>query len=82
MSRPRRPDEGGASDRSRSTDFLHYIGHIDDDGFQCRDGRVDGTTLDQVGIGTFLLNACNSYDQGLGLVEQGAIAGIVPLNES
>ncbi|KAB1194871.1 hypothetical protein GJR96_14065 [Haloferax sp. MBLA0076] len=63
------------------TDFLHYIGHIDDDGFQCRDGKVDAETLDHVGTGAFFLNACQSYDQGLALVEAGAIGGIVTFSE-
>ncbi|WP_411963187.1 hypothetical protein [Haloferax sp. YSMS24] len=63
------------------TDFLHYIGHIDEEGFQCRDGKVDAETLDHVGTGAFLLNACQSYDQGLALVEAGAIGGIVTFSE-
>ena len=62
-------------------DFFHYIGHTDRDGFTCSDGKLDVTTLDSVGVDTFLLNACNSYHQGLALVEQGAIGGIVTLNE-
>ncbi|ELZ85881.1 hypothetical protein C453_08698 [Haloferax elongans ATCC BAA-1513] len=63
------------------TDFLHYIGHIDGDGFQCRDGKVDAETLDHVGTGAFFLNACQSYDQGLALVEAGAIGGIVTFSD-
>ncbi|KTG08248.1 hypothetical protein [Haloferax profundi] len=63
------------------TDFLHYIGHIDDDGFQCRDGKVDAETVEDVGTAAFLLNACRSYDQGLALVEAGAIGGIVTFSE-
>jgi hypothetical protein len=35
-------------------DFLHYIGHIDADGFECRDGRLDVRTLDRVGVDAFL----------------------------
>ena len=62
-------------------EFFHYIGHTERDGFVCRDGKLDVTTVDSVGIDTFLLNACNSYNQGLGLVEKGAIGGIVTLNE-
>jgi len=63
------------------TDFLHYIGHTDREGFTCSDGKLDAATLESVGVDTFLLNACNSYHQGLALVEQGAIGGIVTLNE-
>ena len=62
-------------------DFLHYIGHIDHEGFTCDDGKLDVTDLDVVGADTFLLNACNSYHQGLAMVERGAIGGIVTLNE-
>ncbi|NHX38501.1 MULTISPECIES: caspase family protein [Haloarcula] len=62
-------------------EFFHYIGHTEHDGFVCRDGKLDVTTLDSVGVDTFLLNACNSYNQGLSLVEKGAIGGIVTLNE-
>ncbi|EMA11682.1 caspase family protein [Haloarcula marismortui] len=62
-------------------EFFHYIGHTEHDGFVCRDGKLDVTTIDSIGIDTFLLNACNSYNQGLALVEKGAIAGIVTLNE-
>ncbi|WP_343233065.1 hypothetical protein [Natrinema halophilum] len=61
------------------SDFFHYIGHIDDAGFRCSDGVLDATTLDSVGIQAFLLNACQSHDQGLALVEAGSIGGIVTL---
>jgi hypothetical protein len=61
--------------------FLHYIGHIDEDGFECTDGRLDVATLEETGIDAFLLNACNSYQQGLSLIEAGAIGGIVTLAE-
>jgi hypothetical protein len=62
-------------------EFLHYIGHIDADGFECADGRLDATSLDAVGPDAFLLNACQSYEQGVGLVEAGAIGGIVTLSD-
>jgi hypothetical protein len=58
---------------SRERDFLHYIGHIDGDGFQCANGRLDATALPDTGVDAFLLNACNSYQQGLRLVEAGAV---------
>ncbi len=61
-------------------DFVHYIGHIDETGFRCADGRLDATELDTVGIDAFFLNACQSYEQGLELVRSGAIGGIVTLS--
>ncbi len=65
----------------RDFDFLHYIGHIDDDGFRCPDGRLDVADVDRVGADAFFLNACQSYEQGISLIERGAIGGIVTLNE-
>ncbi|WP_232820534.1 hypothetical protein [Halorussus litoreus] len=62
-------------------EFLHYIGHIDDDGFECADGRLDATTLETVSVDAFLLNACQSYQQGMALVEAGSIGGVVTLDE-
>ncbi len=61
--------------------FFHYIGHIDDDGFRCPDGRLDMTGIGDVGPEAFFLNACQSYEQGLGLVRGGAVGGIVTLND-
>jgi hypothetical protein len=63
------------------TDYLHYIGHIDEAGFECADGKLDATTLESVGTDAFLLNACQSYDQGGALVDGGAIGGIVTLSD-
>ncbi|WP_256684541.1 hypothetical protein [Halococcus qingdaonensis] len=63
------------------TDFLHYIGHVDDEGFACADGRLDARQLDSVGVDAFLLNACQSYRQGMALIEGGAIGGIVTLSD-
>jgi len=64
------------------TDFLHYVGHVDERGMQCADGFLDltGEELD-VGVEAFLLNACESYRQGQALVEMGSRAGIVTLTE-
>jgi len=63
-------------------DFLHYIGHVDDRGMQCRDGYLDltGERL-TVGISAFLLNACQSYEQGAALVRRGSRGGIVTLSD-
>ncbi len=62
-------------------DFLHYIGHVDDDGVRCADGHLDTRTLTDVNVGAFLLNACESYEQGQGLVDAGALGGVVTLTE-
>lgn len=62
-------------------DYFHYIGHIEDEGFRCSDGLLDVSTLDDVRLDTFFLNACHSYDQGRALIEQGAIGGVVTLDE-
>ncbi|WP_181687236.1 hypothetical protein [Halorhabdus salina] len=63
----------------QETDFFHYIGHVEDEGFRCADGHLDAETLSDVNIGAFLLNACKSYDQGQALVDAGALGGIVTL---
>jgi hypothetical protein len=66
---------------SAESDLLHYIGHIDAAGFECADGRLDATTLETAGLDAFLLNACQSYEQGSALIDAGAIAGIVTLSD-
>ncbi len=65
----------------RKSSFFHYIGHTEHDGFECVDGKLDVATVDSTDIEAFLLNACNSYRQGLRLIESGAIGGIVTLND-
>ena len=64
-----------------SFDFLHYIGHVDDDGIRCPDGTLDLRTLDDVGVDAFLLNACRSYEQAAALVEKGSYAGVATLSD-
>jgi hypothetical protein len=63
------------------TDLLHYIGHIDAEGFRCPDGYLDARELDTVGVDAFLLNACTSYEQGMELVDAGSIGGVVTLSD-
>jgi hypothetical protein len=63
------------------TDFFHYIGHIDEGGFHCSDGKLDAGALETVNVDAFLLNACQSYEQGLELIEAGSIGGIVTLSD-
>ncbi|MFB6150439.1 MAG: hypothetical protein ABEJ40_01410, partial [Haloarculaceae archaeon] len=63
------------------THFLHYIGHVDDEGIRCSDGYLDTRDLDEVNVSAFLLNACDSYDQGRGLVANGAMAGLATVTD-
>jgi hypothetical protein len=62
-------------------DFVHYVGHVTDEGLQCSDGHLDATTLDTVRTRAFVLNGCRSYSQGMALVDAGAIGGLVTLND-
>jgi hypothetical protein len=66
---------------TEDTDLFHYIGHVDDRGFDCIDGFLDAETLEGAGMKAFLLNACHSFSQGEALIEAGASAGIVSLSE-
>lgn len=65
----------------RDSDFVHYIGHVDPEGFDCSDGHLDAAQIGEVGADTFVLNACSSYEQGQHLVDSGAIAGVVTLED-
>ncbi|WP_458189889.1 hypothetical protein [Haladaptatus sp. NG-WS-4] len=62
-------------------DFIHYIGHVDEDGFRCADGYFDARSLGDVNVDAFLLNACHSYEQGATLIEKGSRGGVVTLAE-
>ncbi|WP_226377469.1 hypothetical protein [Haloterrigena turkmenica] len=66
---------------SKEIDFFHFIGHIDDEGFQCTDGKLEITAVDETGVDAFFLNACQSHDQGLQLVKAGSIGGIVTFSD-
>jgi hypothetical protein len=66
---------------AEETDFLHFVGHIDDEGVRCPDGHLDLSTLDEIGVDAFLLNACHSHAHGEALIDEGAIGGIVTLGE-
>ncbi|MCO8243982.1 MULTISPECIES: hypothetical protein [unclassified Haladaptatus] len=62
-------------------DFLHYIGHVTDEGIECTDGALDTHELGEVGVESFLLNACRSYHQSMALIENGCRGGIATLSE-
>lgn len=63
------------------TDFLHYIGHVENEAFVCHDGLLHPDDVGTVGVDMFLLNACRSYVPGKRLVEAGSIGGIVTYSE-
>lgn len=63
------------------TDYFHYIGHIDQDGYACADGKFDAGSITEVGIDVFFLNACSSMEQGIHLIEGGSQAGIVTVSD-
>lgn len=63
------------------TDFIHYVGHVDPEGFDCANEYLHADQLGTVGADTFVLNACASYEQGQLLVDKGAIAGVVTLED-
>jgi hypothetical protein len=60
-------------------DFVHFIGHCDTGGLCCPDGSFPTASLDECRTRTFFLNACGSYQEGLGLIEAGSVAGAVTL---
>lgn len=66
---------------ANGTGLLHYIGHVDDRGFECSDGFLDAGTVTSVGVEAFFLNACTSYRQGRALVTAGATGGIVTVED-
>lgn len=65
----------------RETDFVHYVGHCEVEGFRCPDGHLSATSLARSGATTFFLNACGSYHEGETLVEKGSVAGGVTLDK-
>lgn len=64
---------------SADHDLVHYVGHVDDQGIQCDDGWLDAKTLDTVNSRAFVLNGCRSHEQGMALIEAGAIGGLCTL---
>jgi hypothetical protein len=62
-------------------DYVHYVGHVGEGGFECADGALDIAALEEVGIDIAFLNACRSYEQGYRLIEKGAVASVVTFDE-
>jgi hypothetical protein len=67
---------------SEDVDFLHYIGHVETDGFKCTDGVLHLKEADvEVTPAAFFLNACQSYEQGIEMVRAGSMGGIVTVSD-
>lgn len=69
-----------------SSGFLHYIGHVEQDGIDCFNEQGDDESLDvrkleSVSIQSFVLNGCESFAQGHALIRQGSHGGVVTLDE-
>jgi hypothetical protein len=62
-------------------DVFHYIGHADEGGLHCRDGRLDARELDSGAPRLFVLNACQSYEQANALVEAGSVCGVATITD-
>jgi hypothetical protein len=62
-------------------DFLHYIGHCEEQGLRCQDGFLSASSLAECNTQTFFLNACGSYYEGIELVERGAVAGAITFSQ-
>ncbi|ESP86939.1 hypothetical protein [Candidatus Halobonum tyrrellensis] len=65
---------------AEGTDVFHFVGHATSAGLECPDGTLDLGGVDH-GVDAFVLNACQSYRQGVSLVEGGAVAGAVALSD-
>ena len=63
------------------TDFLHFVGHVTDEGMVCPDGMLDTRTLAKTGVSAFFLNGCRSYEQGRALLTAGSVGGIVTVDD-
>ncbi len=58
-------------------DLVHYIGHCDEKGLQCRDGSLKTRDIPLNRTPAFFLNACKSYEEGQDLIKTGSVGGIV-----
>ncbi|WP_247728890.1 hypothetical protein [Halovivax limisalsi] len=64
-----------------NVDFVHYIGHCEQEGLRCPDGYFSTATLEDCNVETFFLNACGSFHEGRTLVERGSVAGAVTFTQ-
>ena len=66
---------------AEDTDFLHFVGHVTDDGMVCHNGELDTRTVARTGVDAFFLNGCRSYEQGRALLTTGSLGGIVTVDD-
>jgi hypothetical protein len=66
---------------TEDTDFLHFVGHVTDDGIVCHDGELDTRTVATTNVDAFFLNGCRSYEQGRALLTAGSLGGIVTVDD-
>jgi hypothetical protein len=62
-------------------DFVHYIGHCEEDGLRCPNGYLSASSLEECNTQTFFLNACGSYYEGMELIRQGSVAGAITFSQ-
>ncbi|MFC7198700.1 hypothetical protein [Halospeciosus flavus] len=58
-------------------DFLHFGGDVTDEGFVCADGVLPTDALEDADVTTFALSGPASFEAGVDLVENRAVAGVV-----
>ncbi|MFB6081993.1 MAG: hypothetical protein ABEJ67_04145 [Halanaeroarchaeum sp.] len=57
-------------------DFLHYIGETSPTGIHGTDGTIDVKKIDDIAVQAFLIDADHSFEEALGMAENGALGGI------
>lgn len=62
-------------------ELVHFIGHCDSEGLICDIDILRPDDIDFVNSKIFFLNACNSYEVGLSLIEKGSIGGVATINK-
>lgn len=62
-------------------DFLHYVGHVSEEGFHCPDGVLAAEAVPDVGVDVFFLNGCASVEPGRHLIQAGSIGGVVTVGD-
>jgi len=64
-----------------NNDFVHFIGHCEEDGLLCPNGYMAADDLEECNTQTFFLNACGSYYEGMELIRKGSVAGAITFSQ-